>query len=211
MTRAFSSKSSTAPLLLILSLLLLNACAALQAERPGVATHEREIDRAARLAALRAYDNWRLSGRVGIQRGDEGFSADLEWRQHGALFDLRIIAPLNGGTFALQGSDTTVSLTTPAGEIFVAADAETLMAKHVGWVIPVSGARYWVRGIPAPQAAVEQERHDADGRWQDFAQSGWRISVLDYFEDLSPQLPRKLFLSRDTLKVRMVVKHWEQR
>ncbi len=162
------------------------------------------------VAAVLAVDSWRLSGRIGVQREDKGFSGALEWRQRGARFDLRITAPLNGGTFALAGDDARVSLILPDGQTHHATSAEALMNTHLGWTIPVSGARYWVRGVPAPQPAAAQQRHDSAGRLTDFAQAGWRISILDYQDEAEPALPRKLFLNRDTLKVRMVVKTWER-
>ena len=50
------------------------------------------------------------------------------------------------------------------------------------------------------EAAATQEIFDGQGRWTDFAQDGWRISILDYLENQQPHLPRKLFLARDTLQ-----------
>ncbi len=167
---------------------------------PGPADHR---------AAVAALDDWRLAGKLAVQRDDEGVSATLEWREQGDRFDLRLVAPLNGGTFQLSGAPGRVALATPEGEVFVAASAGDLVEQHLGWRLPVEGARWWVRGIPAPGSAATQEVFDAQGRWTDFAQDGWRISILDYLEDQQPHLPRKLFLARDTLKVRVVVKRWE--
>ena len=167
---------------------------------PGPADHR---------AAVAALDDWRLAGKLAVQRDDEGVSATLEWREQGDRFDLRLVAPLNGGTFQLSGEPGRVALATPEGEVFVAASAGDLVEQRLGWRLPVEGARWWVRGIPAPGSAATQEVFDAQGRWTDFAQDGWRISILDYLEDQQPHLPRKLFLARDTLKVRVVVKRWE--
>lgn len=164
-------------------------------------------DHEARIAVISA---WRLSGRVAVQSADQGFSADIRWHQVGSEFEMRIIAPLGRGTFLLSGAPGRVALLTPKGEMFNAADAETLMQDHLGWTIPVSGARYWVLGIPAPDSEARSAVTDDVGRLTDFEQDRWRVSVLDYtrLEDLD--LPRRLFLARDDLEVRIVVERWER-
>lgn len=151
---------------------------------------------------------WRLQGKIGVQHNDTGFSGALDWRQDGGRFDVRISAPLNGGTFALTGDQHAVLMLTPKGEAFKAASARELMQRHLGWSIPLTGASAWVRGIPAQPAAASQSRYDEHGRWLDFAEDGWRVSVLDYAADTTPALPRKLFLNRDELKVRLVIRQW---
>jgi outer membrane lipoprotein LolB len=160
---------------------------------------------------VRAFDDWRLAGRLAVQRADKGFSADINWRQSHHDFDLKVMAPLNGGTFHLNGGARKVELITPDGESFSAARPETLMQDHLGWSIPLDGTRYWIRGIPDPASAASQEITDEQGRWTDFEQNRWRVSILDYVKLDDIDLPRRLYLTRDDLKVRIVVKHWERR
>ena len=154
--------------------------------------------------------HWRLNGRIGVQHEDKGFSATIDWRQLGDDFDIRLSAPLNGGTMQLRGGPDGVVMVQSDGSIDQATDAERLMARHLGWTIPVDGAAFWVRGLSAPQSQVVYENRDEYDRLVDFDQDGWRISVLDrlQFEDMT--LPRKMFMSHPTLKVRLVIKTWER-
>jgi outer membrane lipoprotein LolB len=194
-------------LLAVLMLGLLGACAGPDIKRApdDAAVAARRSEHAARAAA---FDPWRLVGRIAVQRGDKGVSADLRWHQAGDAFDLRVMAPLNGGTFALQGDATQVAMITPEGETHTAADPAALMQAHLGWSIPVAGARYWVRGLPDPRSTAAQEVFDTAGRWSDFAQDGWRISILEYRAVDGLDLPRRLYLARDDLEVRLVVREW---
>lgn len=166
----------------------------------GAAAH------AARVAAVR---DWQLAGRVAIQREDQGFSAGLRWRQQGDAYDLRVMAPLNGGTFALFGDAGKVVMVTPKGERYEAAEATALMHQHLGWSIALDGTRYWIRGLPRPGAAVTQPLTDSRGRYTDFAQDGWRISILDYVDHAGASLPRRLFMANDELEVRLAITRWE--
>jgi outer membrane biogenesis lipoprotein LolB len=65
--------------------------------------------------------------------------------------------------------------------------------------------------VPDPSHAVSDERLDEAGRWSDFAQDGWRVSVLEYIHAAGRDLPKRLFLAHDKLQVRIAIKSWEQR
>lgn len=180
---------------------------ALRPAIPSPTPHDLHVAHVDAISALRS---WRLAGRLAVQAEVKGFSADLDWRETTTGFDLRVAAPLNRGTFALSGNTRAVSLVTPKGETYTAADAETLMRQHLGWALPLTGVRYWVRGLPDPALAVSAEHLDSAGRWRDFVQDGWQISVLEYRVAAGLDLPSRLSLSHDKLRVRMAIKRWER-
>jgi outer membrane lipoprotein LolB len=193
----------------LVAIAALAGCAqpALRPVAPGVTPHDLHL---AHVSAIGALYNWRLAGRLAVQAGAKGFSADLDWRESAAGFDLRVAAPLNRGTFALSGNASAVSLVTPKGETYTAADAETLMHQHLGWALPLAGVRYWVRGLPDPALPLSAEHLDSAGRWTDFAQDGWQVRVLEYRVAAGLDLPSRLRLSHDKLQVRMAIKRWER-
>lgn len=159
-------------------------------------------------AAAMACDPFTLSGRVAVQRGSEGGGAKLRWRQAGQDSDLRIMAPLAQGSFRLVGSTQGVTLSAPDGRQYTADSFEALMATHVGWPLPVEGARYWVRGVPDPRQPVEHLVLDDEGRLGDLAQAGWRISVLEYRDEGGVALPARLFLNAGEVKIRLAIDTW---
>lgn len=159
-------------------------------------------------AAVAGVDRFDIDGRIAIQRGGEGGSAQVRWHQDADRFELRIVAPLGRGTAVLAGDGVQVSLLTPDGQRYVARDVETLMAEHLRWALPVAGARYWVRGIPAPGSPVSALRIDEVGRLKDMEQAGWRVSVLDYTRAGDLDLPAKLYLTRGELQLKMVIAQW---
>ncbi|MGH8467952.1 MAG: lipoprotein insertase outer membrane protein LolB [Gammaproteobacteria bacterium] len=191
-----------------LGLLMLTACAQMPVYHLGGNAaidqawqrHRGEID------ALR---RWSLHGRVAVQTPRDGWQAGLQWRQAGEGFSLRIAAPLGQGTYGLDGDASGVVMRTPDNKSLTARDAETLLSEQLGWTLPVAGLHYWVRGIPDPEAPVSRLQLDPLGRMIDLEQSGWRISVLSYGHSGKLDLPLKLFLHSDELKVRMVVQSWE--
>ncbi len=191
----------------VLLSLLLSSCA----QQATLAPDEKSKllrwqERSTRLSEI---SGWNLSGRIAIQKEKESGSASLKWRQRNAGFEIDIIGPFGKGTVALRGDDSGVSMQDAEGLSLHAADAETLLQNYLGWQVPVSGLRYWIRGLPSPQTSVETMLLDEQSRLSELTQSGWNVSYKRYqiYEEL--QLPAKLELFNANLKVKLVLRQWE--
>ena len=177
-----------------------------------------------RQSIIRSIDAWAFKGRAAVQRGSEGWSATLHWRQQGNSFRLRIIAPLGRGTYEILRADDQVSLIDADNNIYTATSPDELFAKAIGWRLPISNIEFWIRGLLGPNESPSQLNLGADGLVKDFALHGWRVSILGYqpvsFPALSTSankgtstdqlaMPKKLFMNFDDTKVRVVINTWE--
>lgn len=160
-------------------------------------------------ANIESVNSWRADGRIAIQRGDEGWSARLRWKKSGDEFQIRLIAPLGRGTYEIAGNSAAVALVAPSGDRFTSTDAESLMREQLGWSIPLGGAQYWLRGLFAPGASATMINTDQTGRLKDMQQLGWRISFLRHVSVDGFELPAKLYLHHENLKVRIAISKWE--
>ncbi|MBT8446284.1 MAG: lipoprotein insertase outer membrane protein LolB [Gammaproteobacteria bacterium] len=203
-----------------LALLVLGAlavgCAPLPVDTEPAPDNAAEALWQARQQQLADVDAWALTGRLAIQNSETGFNAGLNWRQAGEDYRLRLMAPFGRGTWAISRASGYVELATPEHGSFRAATVGELMERHLGWQLPVDGARYWMLGVPEPDAEVEAYRIDSDGRLTDLVQRGWRISVNRYQSVADPaaadapvDLPARLFLTYGDLEVRIAVTRWE--
>jgi outer membrane lipoprotein LolB len=153
--------------------------------------------------------SWQLNGRVSLTRGEEGWHAGLHWQVQADTFHLRISGPLGQGGFQLKGDARGVVLVDAEGQTFAARDADALLAQVTGWQLPVTGLRYWIRGLPEPVAGAAQMTRDETGRLRRLEQSGWVIKYQRYqlVEDIL--LPAKLQLVHADLAVRIVIDQWQ--
>jgi outer membrane lipoprotein LolB len=156
-----------------------------------------------------AMSSWQLNGRVSLTRGEEGWHAGLHWQVQADTFHLRISGPLGQGGFQLKGDARGVVLVDAEGQTFAARDADALLAQVTGWQLPVTGLRYWIRGLPEPVAGAAQMTRDETGRLRRLEQSGWVIKYQRYqlVEDIL--LPAKLQLVHADLAVRIVIDQWQ--
>jgi outer membrane lipoprotein LolB len=160
-------------------------------------------------AALASLQRWSITGRIAIQTEQEGWNATLHWDQDNENYTLRLISPLGQGTYQLHGNDHLVSLLTAENKIYQADNPEILLQQNLGWSVPVGGLKHWIKGIPEPGVNVENIFVDGDGRMTDLQQSGWRISIIRYADFDGTQLPSKLFMQNNRLKLRIVIQDWK--
>jgi len=151
--------------------------------------------------------NWTIAGRLGIQTESEGWHISFRWRQEAESYRIDLSAPLGQQSAALQGDSQGVTLVLADGRRVAAADPEDLLARQLGWRVPIKGLRYWVKGLPSPDAA-EVHGLDERGRLLWLEQAGWRISYRRYGDFSGNLLPVKIFLDNSELKVRLVIDEW---
>ncbi|MGF1546167.1 MAG: lipoprotein insertase outer membrane protein LolB [Thiotrichales bacterium] len=202
------SLSFSVAAMLMLSYLLLAGCAsapALDVRGDGPAPIDLSEQRRTQLATLNAWD---IKGRLGVQRAEEGFSAALEWKQNGEIFDIRLFDPLGRRVAWLLGDRGEVNLLTGDGKDLRSENPEELMQTHLGWSFPVRSLFHWIKGIPDPNQVAWREEYDDAGRLVRLEQSGWTMTVERFLtEDLLAR-PALALLVRDDMRVKVLVSEW---
>lgn len=190
--------------LLALGALMLAACAG-----PRIRV---QVDEAAAMQRLQAREQalanapvWTLRGRLGVSDGRDGGSGTLEWTQRADAFRFSVHAPVTGKTWTLAGTPSHAVLSGLRPTPVEGGDARALLARELGWDVPVAHLVDWVRGMRAPGDARVEFR--ADGLPAAITQHGWRVEFLDY-DERAPPLPRRLHASSGSRKVRLAIREW---
>lgn len=165
---------------------------------------------AAREAALSGHDHWTLSGRLAVSNGSDGGSGSLTWRQDGQRYDFTMRAPVTGRSFRLSGGPDGAVLEGLDQGPMRDADAEALMARALGWQVPLRDLRAWVLGLRADGGPAQLD-FGADGLPSLLQQDGWKVEYRDWYADRTPALPRKVFAERPPYRVRLSIESWDLR
>jgi outer membrane lipoprotein LolB len=183
-------------------LLLLAACATTRqapspAATPATAWNER-------VTVLQQLEQWSFSGRAAVAVGEQGWQASLDWHQQGAVSEAHLAGPL--GLSATLLKLTPDGLSVNGGQSGPEALAQ--LQERLGFDLPLAMLRYWVLGVPAPGAPVELVQNAGD-RAQELRQAGWTIAYDRYLPVGGDVLPTRVVLTRDLVRVRIVVDRWE--
>ncbi len=159
-----------------------------------------------RVAELQKLDSWRLDGRAAVAVGTQGWQATLNWRQRGNSAEVHLSGPLGIGALVLNRSADGLSLNgAPPSDAVLAQ-----LQERLGFELPLDHLQFWLLGVPDPSAAFALKRNDQD-RASQLIQSDWTIDIDRYMPVQRDVLPAHLVLSREGVRVRIAVDHWDLR
>lgn len=193
---------------LLLAVVVLAACAPVRL-RGDAAVRAAQAERARLLAGR---DHWTLHAHLGVSDGQHGGSGTLVWVQDGAHYEFTVRAPITGRSFRLSGG--------PDGAVLEGLDqgtlrgpsAQALLARALGWRVPMRQLQAWVLGLRAGGAASGAVlRFGADGLPSLLEQDGWTVEYRDWFADTHPPLPRRVFAASGNYHVRLSIQSWSLR
>ena len=192
--------------IILLSSVLLSACIGPQVKdtRPADAQWQ------ARLQQQQELKNWAFRGRTAIRQDREGWNASLNWEQKADDFLIQLSGPFSQGGARLEGNAQQVTLTLDNGERYQADSPERLLMQVMGWQLPVSALRDWVRGLPYAQLAVDKQTLDERGRLRQLEQGGWHVDYRDYMAFEQTTMPAKIFITHPDLDVRIMISRWQR-
>jgi outer membrane lipoprotein LolB len=170
---------------------------------------------AQRNAMFNRMSAWRMQGKVGLQVKQQSWSFSLSWLQQGNdQYEMNIKNPLTGSVMAyLKSSGSVVNLKAADGKEYQDSDAERLLKQRTGFSLPVSGLRYWARGIASPSSEIQALQLDNSGRPTSLQQEGWVVTYSGYQNNSPSALPSKMSLERasEQMRVKVVAKDWKTR
>lgn len=190
-------------------LLWLSACTS-PAIKPDAAAR---LDWKQQQQVLNNIQQWTINGRIAVQTRDDGGQADFTWKLKNLTdYNIRLQAPLGAGTTWIESRAQGVSLKTSGGDEMYDSDVDALIQRLNGWQLPVSGLRYWVRGLPSPSSDYEVTEWNDNGLPAVVIQDGWRIEFRKHKDVSGLTLPKKLFINRigleEEVDVRLIIRQW---
>ncbi|MEW4981751.1 MAG: lipoprotein insertase outer membrane protein LolB [Cycloclasticus sp.] len=152
-----------------------------------------------------AIKHWRLLGRLSVRNASESWLTKLEWRHELSVDDLTLSTSLGGVVAKLRYSNH--------GIVLVGADAqarrvsENELQSLLGYSPPLAQLKYWVRGLPDPNIGVRMSEQQIAGVFA-FQQDGWAVKLERFAKVGEMVLPSKISLSKERLKIKLVVDEW---
>lgn len=158
---------------------------------------------------LLTVERWEAKGKVAASQAGEGGNASFVWENNGDLYKVRMFGPFGAGSAELTGSKSKVILAQADGSTNVASTPEELLYQQTGLNLPVRGLAYWIKGVPVPNTPSKVMHINSHGQLVFLMQGNWRITYSRYLEVEGHQMPTKLELARDDMKVKIIVKSWD--
>jgi outer membrane lipoprotein LolB len=157
-----------------------------------------------RVSDLQRQRSWQLDGRAAVAIAAQGWQATLNWRQRGDAEEVHLSGPFGVGALVLERTPDGLSLNGAPP-----SDAVTnQLQEKLGFELPLEHLRFWLLGVPDPSAAFEVKRNEQD-RASQLRQADWSVDYDRYMPVAGDLLPAHLVLSREGVRVRIAVDHWD--
>jgi outer membrane lipoprotein LolB len=197
-------------LVLLAPCALLLACVSAPAPRgaPGALPPARSWAQRQALL-LQDVDHFSLRGRLAASNGQGGGgSGTLRWRQQGTDAELSLNGPLGIGGARVQLTGGQLAITTSDGRQLAGAAADQRLTALLGFEPPLRSLRYWVLGVNDPLQSATPSL-DSRQRLTQLQQGRWRIDYDEYLPVAGQWLPRRLTVSRQDLRLKLVIDAWQ--
>jgi len=170
----------------------------LRVER-GWAAHQQQV---AALAAFHA------EGRLAYRNAEEGMNANFSWDNSPNGFALRLSGPFGAGAVRIEFRDGRLLVSNRGHEeLDEAQDPSLVLFQHTGLWLPVDAFAYWVTGIPMPGPQFDYQLNPQQQLAQ-LQQDGWTVAYTRYTQVGELWLPDRLTLTRDAIRIRLVIDRW---
>jgi outer membrane lipoprotein LolB len=157
-----------------------------------------------RISELQSADDWQLDGRAAVALGSQGWQATLNWRQAGNVAEVHLSGPFGIGAMVLKQTPEGISLNgAPPSDAVLSQ-----MQEKLGFDLPIDNLHYWLLGVPNPGSTYDVSRNEQD-RAKAMSQAGWNIVYDRYMPVAGDVLPARLVLSREAVRVRIIIDHWD--
>jgi len=168
-----------------------------------------EVDsrNAKRAAEVGGWQQWGLTGRLGLDDGTDGGSGRLDWRVHGPDSTLDFRGAMGRGAWRLDITGQGARLQRADGSFNQAEGIADLVLTETGMQLPVDALQWWVRGLPQPQSTFSQ-RLDDNGLLLELEQLGWQIRYERWMDHGAWSMPRRLEATDGQQRVKLAVSRW---
>jgi outer membrane lipoprotein LolB len=154
--------------------------------------------------ALQKATAWQLDGRAAVAFHEQGWQASLNWQQRDGSSEVHLAGPFGAGALVLKRTAEGLSLNgSPPSDAVMGQ-----LQERLGFELPLDHLRYWLLGVPDPSAGFEVKRN-AEDRAAQLTQAEWSIDYDRYTTVSGDVLPAHLVLSREGVRVRIAVDHWQ--
>jgi outer membrane lipoprotein LolB len=151
--------------------------------------------------------DWTAAGRMALAVDGEGGSGSFVWQQRDLATNLSIRGPLGAGALQIVAEGDSIVATDGDGRSVDTGRARALLRDRLGAELPLAQLRYWMLGVPSPDAPAEvAEGGESPGRV--IEQSGWRIGYDAFRSESGMALPARFSATQGDVRLKVVVDAW---
>lgn len=159
---------------------------------------------------LEQLTHWSLTGKLAVITPDERNSVNIHWQQSDQDFHIHLSTFLGLSVLDIQKSDDVTTIIDADGNHYTSTDSEQLINELSGMVLPIEYLQQWIKGNPSGASyQLDDNQQVLTLLGGDRSNGIWSITYSDYQTVNNTNLPRKLQLIRDELRLKIAISKWQ--
>lgn len=151
---------------------------------------------------------WEITAKLGIKVPTQSGSVSLTWQQLDTSYRIRVQGPLGQGSGIIYGNAERVVIKRPGKPLLSSSDATGLIRETFGWDFPLHDLKFWIRGIPTPNAEITSEKQTPTGLLENLQQAQWSMEYSRYKKVDEWLLPGKIVAQQGETRLTMIIRKW---
>jgi len=145
---------------------------------------------------------WSFTGRVAFSDEKESFSSSISWKHQQSQDELEFVGPFGQGRTLIKLTDDSVVVDYGDKRMQSVGNVDELVSRYTGIKMPVSALKYWVLGLVTPDTEYVEIENG-------FMQLGWTIKYQQMQAVEVLDLPRKIRVEKNKVKLKLIIKDWD--
>ncbi len=146
---------------------------------------------------------WSFNGKMAINDGKNSGSGRIIWEVKHDSTKAQFKAPMGQGSWTITETPFNAKLKSSRKGESSARDAETLIARELGWEFPWGSLKYWVRGYQTGQKLGSHLTLPSS-----INDNGWTINYKKWMNTPIGPLPKKIKATKDNYSVKLIIYDW---
>lgn len=154
-------------------------------------------------------DKWKMTGRIGVIHGEEGWHGKMSWQQNKQDFTAGFFGPFGGKGAEFISKKGKVELRSPSGKSISGKRLEAWQKDNFGALFPIKALPYWLHGHPDPKmknATVKGEL----GAAEEISQGKWIVRYSRWKEFKGRVMPAKVVLIHRDLRMKLILDSYQR-
>jgi len=158
--------------------------------------------------ALNKLSHWQIMGKIGLFNQDQAVSLNLYWQQMGDDYEITMSNLFGTPLIEMKKQGQTLWLRIEQEAEYWGSNPEVLINQLTDWQLPVNQMPKWLIGLPGEasyqlsnQGVIKSAHFEDDHHWQ--------IAYGQYQFWQEYLLPRKILITSDTNKLKVLVSEWK--
>lgn len=160
--------------------------------------------------ALQQLTHWSFSGKLAIITADDRNSLNIHWSQAGDNIHITLTNFLGSTVLEIQKTALGTKIIDQDDKQHFNQNSEMLIKQLSGLVIPIEQLQQWIKGAPAKaDYLLNKDNQVASLSEKSSDQSLWIVNYSGYQAVSGINLPTKLQLKKEKLRLKFAISKWE--